>query len=203
VTPGRVTLPQLAAAAPVDRTRLTADPYTAMLIASEINKAFNVQVGNEMHASVQYVQIATYFDGEGLPVLAAHFHQQALEEREHAMRFVKYMVDTGGSVEIPAIPAPKSSFRSAEEAVQLSLDWELTVTDQINKLMDLAIEKNDHLARNLLEWFVNEQLEEVSSMDQLLRLVKRAGESGLIFVENYLARGKAPSDIPNAISVGD
>lgn len=171
-----------------------------MLITREINKAFNVQIGNEMHASIQYVQIAAYFDGEGLPVLAAHFYRQAMEEREHAMRFVKYIVDAGGSVEIAAIPAPKPTFASAEEAVQLSLDWEMTVTDQINKLMDKAVGKNDHIARNFLEWFVNEQLEEVSSMDQLLRLVKRAGEQGLIFVENYLARGKAPSEIPNAIS---
>lgn len=174
-----------------------------MLISSEINKAFNAQIGNEMHASMQYVQIATYFDGDGLPVLAAHFYRQATEEREHAMRFVKYIVDSGGEVEIPALPAPKSSFKSAEEAVQLSLDWEMTVTDQINKLMDLAIRKNDHIARNFLEWFVNEQLEEVSSMDQLLRLIKRAGSTGLIFVENYLARGKSAGEIPSALSAGD
>jgi bacterioferritin B len=174
-----------------------------MLISGDINDSFNVQIGNEMHASVQYVQIATYFDGEGLPVLAAHFYKQAMEEREHAMRFVKYIVDAGGTVRIPAIPAPKSSFKSAEEAVRLSLDWEMTVTDQINKLMDRAIASNDHIARNFLEWFVNEQLEEVSSMDQLLRLVKRAGDSGLIFVENYLGRGKTPSEIPNAVSASD
>ncbi len=174
-----------------------------MLISPEINKAFNAQIGNEMHASMQYVQIATYFDGDGLPVLAAHFYRQATEEREHAMRFVKYIVDAGGEVEIPALPAPKTSFKSAEEAVKLSLDWEMTVTDQINKLMDLAIRNNDHIARNFLEWFVNEQLEEVSSMDQLLRLIKRAGGSGLIFVENYLARGKSPAAIPDAVSASD
>ncbi|MGH7720900.1 MAG: ferritin [Gemmatimonadaceae bacterium] len=163
-----------------------------MLITPEINDAFNAQIGHEFGASLQYVAIAAYFEVEGLPVLGRHFHRQALEEREHAMRFVKYVVDAGGRVVIPSIPAPKSEFRSAEEAVQLSLDWEMKVTQQINGLMDVAIRKNDHIARNFLEWFVNEQLEEVSSMDTLLRMIRRAGgEKGLIFVENYLAQGKA------------
>jgi ferritin len=139
------------------------------------------------------VAIATHFDGEALPVLARHYYRQAEEEREHAMRFVRYLLDAGGKVAIPAIPAARGEFDSAEEAVQLSLERELTVTRQINALMDRAIEENDHTTRNALEWFVAEQLEEVSSAETLLRVVQRAGEGGLLVVEDSLARQHAES----------
>jgi len=161
-----------------------------MLISSAMNGAISEQIGNELAASNQYVAIAVYFDGEGLPALARHFYKQASEERTHAMRFVKYLVDAGGAPEIPAIPAPRGGFSSAEDAVQLSLDSEMRVTRQINALVDLAIKESDHLSKNALEWFVNEQREEVSSMDTLLRMVRRAGEPGLFFVENFLLQGR-------------
>lgn len=162
-----------------------------MLITSEMNKAINEQIGHEFAAMLQYVAIATHFDSEALPVLARHFYRQAEEEREHAMRFVRYVVDAGGRVTVPAIPAAQSGFRSAEEAVKLSLERELKVTTQINGLMDRAITENDHTTRNALGWFVEEQLEEVSSMETLLRMVQRAGETGLLFVEHYLGQGQA------------
>ena len=160
-----------------------------MLISKDMNVAMNKQIENELAASNQYVAIAVYFDGEGLPGLAKHFYKQASEERTHAMRFVKYLVDAGGVPEIPLIPAPRATFTSAEDAVRLSLDSEMRVTKQINALVDLAIRESDHLSKNSLEWFVNEQREEVSSMDTLLRMVRRAGEPGLFFIENFLLQG--------------
>ncbi len=84
-----------------------------MLFSTQMNEAINEQVGQEFAAMLQYVAIATYFDGEALPMLARHFYRQAEEEREHAMRFVRYVVDAGGQVAIPAIPAVKSGFASA------------------------------------------------------------------------------------------
>jgi ferritin len=160
-----------------------------MLISAEMKAALTEQIGHEFAAMLQYVTIATYFESEGLPQLAQHFYRQAEEERAHAMRFVRYVVETGGEVAIPAIPAVKSGCGSAEEAVQLSLDQEQMVTRQINTLMDQAIAASDHAARTMLEWFVTEQVEEVSSMETLLRMVQRAGDSGLLFVESYLAQG--------------
>ena len=159
-----------------------------MMISKETVDALNAQVGHEFGASLQYVAVSSYFSHEGLPELAHHFQLQADEERTHAMKIVQYIVDADGSLKIPSIPAPRVGFKSAEEAVQLSLDWELKVTKQFNDLMDLAIKQNEHLTRNFLEWFVNEQLEEVSSMDMLLRMIRRAGEQGLMFVESHLAR---------------
>jgi bacterioferritin B len=160
-----------------------------MAISTAMNDAINAQIGHEFAAMLQYVAIATWFDGEGLPRLAQHFYRQAEEEKTHAMRFVRYVVETGGTVVIPAIPAVQSGFASAEAAVQLSLEREQTVTAQINALMDRAIAESDHATRTMLEWFVTEQVEEVSSMDTLLRMVRRAGDSGLLFVESYLASG--------------
>lgn len=171
-----------------------------MLISEKMAAAINTQIGNEFGASLQYVSIGAHFGSENLPELSKHFHKQAAEERDHALRLVNYLVDAGSRVRIPAVPAPKADFKSAEEAVQLSLSWELTVTKQINELVDLTISEKDHTTRNFLQWFVNEQLEEVSSMETLLSIVRRAGESGLLFVEDYLARrggaivpGQAPT----------
>ncbi len=159
-----------------------------MLISKKINEAINQQIGNEFGASLQYVAIATHFDREALPQLAAHFYQQSAEERDHAMRFVKFIVDTDGVVRIPAVPAPKAEFASAEEAVKLSLDWEVEVTQQIHQLVELAKKESNYTTDNFLQWFVAEQLEEVSSMDNLLKVIQRAGEKGLLRVEEYLAR---------------
>ncbi len=158
-----------------------------MMISKELNDAINGQIGREFGASLQYINIATYFDGEALPKIAEFFYKQAEEEHEHAMKFVKYIVDTGGEVRIPPVAAPKSTFASAEEAFQLSMEWEMEVTKQVNNLMDIAHNEKDYAAQNFLNWFVEEQIEEVSSMDALLRIVKRAGEKNLIMLEAYIS----------------
>jgi ferritin len=104
------------------------------------------------------------------------------------MKFVHYVADAGGKVAVPAVTAPKPDIGSAENAARLSLEWEMEVTRQINALMDLAIQESDHIAQDFLRWFVTEQLEEVSTMDELLSVIRRAGANGLLFVEDYLAR---------------
>lgn len=162
-----------------------------MLISKKMNQAINQQIGNEFGASLQYVAIASHFAGEGLSALAGHFYRQAEEERGHAMRFVHYLDDAGGQVEIPTIPAPRINFKNVAEAVRLALNHELKVTSQINGLVDLALKESDHISRDMLSWFVKEQLEEVSSMDSLLKVVQRAGESNLIHVEEYITRLEA------------
>jgi ferritin len=107
------------------------------------------------------------------------------------MKFVKYILDAGGVPRIPDIAAPVASFKKPSDAVRLSLDRELEVTKQINKLVELAKGESDYTTDSFLQWFVNEQLEEVSSMDQLLKIMLRAGDDGLLRVEEYLARGLA------------
>lgn len=158
------------------------------LASGRLLAALNQQVGNEMHASLQYVAIAAHFAAQDLPNLAAFFYRQAEEERTHAMKFVHFVVEVGGRVAIPAIASPRSAFAKAAEAVALSLDWEHTVTEQIYALVDIAKEDRNYIAQRFLDWFVTEQLEEINSMQTLLSLVERAGEENLLFVEDYLGR---------------
>ncbi len=158
-----------------------------MLISKGLNAAINEQVGHELGASHQYVNIAAFFEDRALKKLGKMFYKQGEEEREHAMKFIHFLVDAGGKVEIPAIPAPKAAFETVEEAIKLSLDWEMEVTRRINALMDQAIKENDHIAQDFLRWFVTEQLEEVSTMDNLLKVVHQAGERNLIMLEAYLS----------------
>lgn len=167
-----------------------------MLISEAMNKQMNEQIGHEFGASLQYVNIAAYFDDAGLPAFRDHFFKQADEEREHAMKFVRYLLDANASVEIPAIPAPRNKFASAEEAVSLALEWENRVTKQIIALLERATSEKDYLSHDFLEWFAREQLEEVSSIDMLLKMVRRSGESGLMLVENALASGRGLSRGP-------
>jgi ferritin len=158
-----------------------------MLIPNQVISAINEQIGYEFSASLQYYAIAAHFAAEALPQLSAHFFKQAEEEKQHALRFMKYVVDAGGRVVIPAIQAPQSNFKNPEAAVSLSLDQEVKVTHQINALVELARKENDFITINFLQWFLTEQLEEVSSMDNLLKIVQRAG-SNLLQADEYLAR---------------
>lgn len=159
-----------------------------MLANDKLIEAFNQQVGNEMGASLQYIAIASYFDSETLPQLARFFYRQSEEEREHAMRFVKFINDVGGRVRIPALPSPQSDFSSAEEAVGKALEWEQEVTRQIYDLVEIAKEDKNYVGVRFLDWFVEEQLEEVTTMSDLLAVIRRAGSDRLLFVEEYLVR---------------
>jgi ferritin len=149
-------------------------------------KAINAQIGNEFGASMQYLSIAGHFHTQKLTLLAKLFFEQAEEEKTHAMKFAHYVLDTQGDLQIPAIAAPKPKFASAEEAVKAALAWEMEVTEQIKALMDMAVSQNDYLAQNFLQWFIDEQLEEINKMDQLLSVIQRAGEKNLLMVEAYL-----------------
>ena len=157
-----------------------------MLISRELAKAFNIQIGHELGASLQYISIGAHFHQRHLTLLSKLFLTQADEERQHAMKFVKYVLDAKGELQIPAVAAPTSTFATAEEAVGAALNWENDVTRQITALMDHAVRENDYLAQSFLQWFVDEQLEEVVKMDRLLSVIRQSGEKNLLMVEAYL-----------------
>jgi ferritin len=157
-----------------------------VLISNQLAKAFNEQIGHEFGASMQYVSIAAHFHRMQLTLLAKLFLNQAEEERTHAMKFVQYLIDTKGELNIPQTAAPKPTFGSAVEAVEAALEWEREVTRQITVLMDIAVKENDYLAQSFLQWFIDEQLEEVVKMDRLAGVIKQSGEKNLLMVEAYL-----------------
>ena len=149
--------------------------------------ALNQQIGYEFGASQQYVAIAVYYDAQTLPQLAAHFYRQAVEERNHAMIIVQYLLDADEQVVVPGIDAPQTEFDDAVAPVALALSQEKRVTDQIVALVKLAREEGDLVGEQFLHWFLQEQREEVASMTELLAIVER-GRDNLLQVEEFLAR---------------
>jgi bacterioferritin B len=150
--------------------------------------ALNEQIGREFAASQQYVAIAVWYEAETLPQLAAHFYRQALEERNHAMMMVKYLLDAGEKAAVPGVEAPQTDFGDPAAPVGLALQQEKTVTEQIGALLALAREEANYVAEQFLGWFLEEQREEVASMSELLATVRRAAESNILLAEDYLAR---------------
>lgn len=165
--------------------KLTHDP--SMILKPGCFEGLNQQIVNEMHASLQYSAIASYFDSEGLPALAGHFNRQSDEERTHALKFVKYLHDAGSRPHFKGIPDVRNDFASATDAVQCALEGEIKVTNQINDLVGLAHRENDYMTHTFLQWFVTEQLEEVSTVTTLLQVIKHAGPS-LLLVEDHIRR---------------
>jgi bacterioferritin B len=147
----------------------------------------NEQVANEFGAQQQYIAVAVYYDGETLPQLASFFYRQALEERNHAMMLIQYLLDAGHPVEVPGVAVPRGEFADTVAPVRLALDQEKRVSDQIANLARLAREEGDYQGEQFMQWFIKEQVEEVSSMSALLKIVERAKDDPLR-AEEYLAR---------------
>jgi ferritin len=164
---------------------------------SRFADAVNAQIASEFAASQQYVAVAVHYDAQTLPQLAAHFYRQAVEERNHAMIMVQYLLDADAPVETPAVEAPQTSFADDREPVALALAQEQKVTEQIAALVQLARDEHDHVGEHFLGWFLDEQREEVASMHALLAVIDRAGTDQMLLVEDYLARsGGVVADEP-------
>jgi ferritin len=166
---------------------------------STFSDALNAQIGEEFAASQQYVAIAVWYDAQTLPQLARHFYRQAVEERNHAMIIAQYLLDARKPVSIPAVSEPKNEFADPVEPVRLALGQEERVTGMIEQLAQHARKEGDLVGEQFLAWFLKEQLEEMSSMADLLTTVERAVASNILLAEDYLARaaigdrGEAPN----------
>jgi ferritin len=154
---------------------------------TRFSSALNDQIAYEFAASQQYIAIAVHYDSLTLPQLAAHFYRQAVEERNHAMMMVQFLLDADHEVVVPGVEAPQVSFSDIVAPVALALQQEKRVTEQIGDLVRLAREDGDLVGEQFLYWFLQEQREEVSSMSALLAVVERSKDS-IMLVEDYLAR---------------
>ncbi|GAA1716807.1 ferritin [Kribbella yunnanensis] len=169
---------------------------------STYEKLLQEQIRNEFTASQQYVAVAVWFDDQDLPQLAAHFYKQALEERNHAMMMVQYLLDKDIRPHIPGVGEVASDFKSALEPLELALQQEITVTKQIETLARTARDESDYVGEQFMQWFLKEQVEEVAAMNTLVNVAKRAGDN-LFHLEDFMARetvGDGGSDptAPNA-----
>jgi ferritin len=141
--------------------------------AERFVEQLNTQIGNELAAHNQYLACAVYYDSLTMPQMASFFYGQALEERDHAMMMVQYLLDTDAEVTIPGVDAPVPTFADVVAPVELALAQEKRVTEQINGLLRIAREEYDFASEQFMQWFIKEQVEEVATMSDLLAVVRR------------------------------
>ncbi len=171
------------------------------MAAARFAQRLNEQIAYEFAASQQYVANAVYYDSQTLPRLAAFFYAQAVEERNHAMMMVQYLLDADAEVRIPGVAEPEDRFADVVAPVALALEQERRVSDQVAALMGVAREEGDFLSEQFVQWFLKEQVEEVATMSSLLAVVQRSTENPML-VEDYLARehGDGEASDPTAPS---
>ena len=153
---------------------------------TSFNSLLSTQIANEFTASQQYIAVATWFANQDLPQLAKYFYRQSVEERNHAMMMVQYMLDRDIPFTIPGVPAVRNDFSKVTEPLALALNQEKEVTRNIEDLFRAARSENDALGEQFMLWFLKEQVEEVASMTTLLNIAERA--DNLFDIENFIAR---------------
>jgi ferritin len=149
--------------------------------------ALNAQITKEFAAAHQYTAIAAYYADETWPQLASFFYKQADEEREHALKMINYLLDTDSAVNMTGVAQPKTKFGDHIEPIKLALEQERSVTVSISELVGIARETNDFRSEQFLDWFLEEQTEEESSMSDLLTVAERTASVPLL-LEEWLAR---------------
>jgi bacterioferritin B len=147
----------------------------------------NEQIAHEYAAHQQYVAIAVHYDHDTLPQLARFFYRQALEERDHAMMMVQYLLDADEHAVVPGVEAPQVDFDDIVGPVAVALSQGKRVSEQINALAALARQEGDYSSEQFMQWFIKEQIEEVATMSDLLRVVERSQDHAMD-IEDYLAR---------------
>jgi len=145
------------------------------------------QVAYEFAAHQQYIGLAVWFDANDLPQLATLFYRQAVEERNHAMMIVQYLLDRGIPPTIPGIGPVRNDFNHPRQLVELALHQEQDVTARIERLFKAARDDGDFVGEQFMLWFLKEQVEEVASMNTLLAIMDRAG-TNVFHIEDFLSR---------------
>lgn len=154
---------------------------------SKFFELLQAQVKNEFNAAQQYIALAVWFDHEDMPQLAKHFYRQAVEERNHAMAIVQYLMDTDHDVTIPGTGEVRNDFSDPVELLELALEQEKEVKRDIETLAKAARDDDDYTSEQFMQWFLGEQVEEIAQMSTLLNVAKRA-EGNVFELERFLAR---------------
>ena len=163
--------------------------------AERFVEGLNEQIGDEFAAHQQYVAVAAHYEAHTLPRLAAFFYAQALEERNHAMMMVKYLLDTSAAVRIPGVAAPSTEFEDNVAPIKLALKQERKVSEKLSRLFETAREERDYLSEQFMQWFLREQVEEEATMQELLDVAERSRDLPMM-IEEYIAREQPGGDEP-------
>lgn len=160
-----------------------------MGISAKLTKAINEQITEEYQSAYTYESMAYKLEAMNLVVFAEWFHLQAAEEREHAEKFSKYLLDRGEEVVLKTLAAPKATWKSCLKICETALRSEIVITEKIDDLVNLAAKEKDNTTHSFLLWFVNEQVEEEASANYLLEMVKLANKpSQILMMEGRVRR---------------
>jgi ferritin len=151
-------------------------------------EAINVQLNFEIESAHVYLAMQNYFANKSLKGFEHWFQIQFREELEHAQKFMNYMNDRGARVDIRGFATPKNEFESVLEILETSLNHEKEVTKRINNLMTMAMELKDYATIALLQWYVNEQVEEEANFSELIDKVKMTGNHGLLMLDHVVGK---------------
>lgn len=166
------------------------------MIHKELEQALNSQINQELTASYNYLAISAYFSEENLEGFSKWMHLQHLEEQAHAQRLQTYLLDRGGHLVLESIAQPRAQFAGPLEAFEFSLEQEKANTSSINELYEIALKLKDHATKSHLQWFLDEQVEEEKSVEEVIITLQRIGSdvSGLLYLDDKLgARSLAPT----------
>ena len=144
-------------------------------MTDDLAATFNDQITMELGTSIAYIQMAAHFEAKNLVGMASWMRQQAEEEKDHAHKFIGFVLDRGNDVEIGSITAPQSQFESTEQVFEAALAQEQAVSAAIHDIYRLASDKDDLACFPLLQWFIDEQNEEESTVATILERVRLAG----------------------------
>ena len=148
-----------------------------MRISKTVEEAINNQIKEEMYSAYLYLSMSAWFDERSLKGFANWMYIQYQEEMFHAMKFYKYIIERGGHIELKDIPKPDSEFKTPLLAFEATLKHEEFITGRINDLVVVAREDNDNATLNMLQWFVDEQVEEEANASELVERLKLVGDS--------------------------
>lgn len=163
------------------------------MISETMQSAISEQINREIYSAYVYLAMSDWTSSEGLKGMSRWFHTQYEEELGHAMRLFNYLLDRNARVGLKAIKEPPASYDSPLAAFEAALHHEQEVTRSIGHLMDLAIKEKDHASHNMLEWFVNEQVEEEANVQQVIDQIRIIGKegSGLYLLDIELGKRSA------------
>lgn len=147
------------------------------MIKEKIEEVINQQINAELYSGYLYLSMASYFESKNLNGFANWMHVQNLEEQSHAMKFYQYLNERGGRVKLMPIDGPKLEWKSPIEAFEDAYEHEQKVTAMINNMVEIAWAEKDHATYNMLQWFVDEQVEEEASALEIVEKLKMIGDA--------------------------
>ena len=158
------------------------------MLSKKMEQLLNEQINHEFYSAYLYLAMSAYLDDQGLKGAASWFYVQYQEETDHARYFYRYLLNVGGKVQFPSIPAPETDFSSLQDVLERTLAHERKVTALINNLACVARDEGDFKTSQFLLWFVSEQVEEETNCEDNMKKLKLAGEANLFLVDQDLGQ---------------